>query len=390
MRSWIKGDNKMSNDNNRGILEGISTLNAWKIQELKEEVKKNNNITWFLGAGISAPFGIPLWDGLLKRMWVRLANMRLEKELSCDEKSDDKDCNSINKIYTDFLKQNDLDLCWNSKYMDTLKDALKGNNMDQFDNLNLLEFAEYINNLIKIDVGNTYKKELYDIFLKSIIKDSLYYTYNPKDNTAVNVLAEYLIKPPIKHKTVITYNYDEILEMALIQKDSNIRSELNIISNNRKKEKGINIYHVHGFLPKSKIFKDDESDSVVLTETSYEEIGNRAYSWVNNVQANAILNSVCVFLGFSGQDQNFRRILKNINVNEDIKVKYMFVTIDSYTDKSPILNKHDATKEEILFEYIQLNNYLYSQERYWEKYNIRPIWTTKDGLPDMLKDIIIS
>lgn len=375
------------------VFDSIKALNEWKIYELKNSVK-TENITCFLGAGLSVPFGIPLWDNLLKRMWVRLSDMNSTKMII--KANDLNNIDVIDNPYIQLLKQEYLKYP-SEKYIAKLENsALQGKNMEQFDNLNLLEFAEYINNMLVARQNPLIKIEFYNKFLKKLIKDSLYYTYQDNNSkTAISILVEYLTKNTTKKKSIVTYNYDDILERQLFQKDQHILNKINIISRKSDikelKEKKINIYHVHGFLPKSNKLKMYESESAVLTESSYEEIEQILYHWINTVQATAFLNSVNIFLGFSGQDHNFRRILKNIDgLNKrPLYNNFIFVSINSFIKKCRFIASADGGIES-MFEKIQFINYLYSQEIYWGKYNIYPIWTTHDQLPNMLEEILIK
>lgn len=91
------------------------------------------------------------------------------------------------------------------EYKDRLKIALEGRRMEQFDNLNLLEFAEYINNMIIEGQELPFETELKNSFIKGLTRNSLYANYNEKlyvrkEKEAVGVLARYLLSNQKKGK----------------------------------------------------------------------------------------------------------------------------------------------------------------------------------------------
>lgn len=391
------------NKNAELVLDSIKTINDWKIQKLKANIE-SKEVIWFLGAGISVPFNIPLWDNLLKRMWTRLADAELTKKLAGFEKkiTDEKflsESDEIERSYYQLINSEKFNFYMGKEYKDRLKIALEGRRMEQFDNLNLLEFAEYINNMIIEGQELPFETELKNSFIKGLTRNSLYANYNEKlyvrkEKEAVGVLARYLLSNQKKGQKVITYNYDEVLEKMLMYKNNSILGKMNIVSERSgitsAEEKVVDIYHVHGFLPKSEELKKYESKGIILAESSYDEIEKYVYNWVNTVQANAFQTSMGIFLGFSGQDHNFRRILKNIDVvDEEETYNFMFVAINSFIEKCKDLgDEKKKGSADYEFERRQLIDYMHAQEIYWKKYNIFPIWTTYKKLPEMLKEIL--
>ena len=59
----------------------IYELNRKHYDMLKKEVT-DENVTWILGAGISAPAGLPNWTTLLAKMWARLSELENEMPLN--------------------------------------------------------------------------------------------------------------------------------------------------------------------------------------------------------------------------------------------------------------------------------------------------------------------
>lgn len=244
---------------------------------------------------------------------------------------------------------------------------------------------------------------------------------------------------------VITYNYDNLLEFFLKENYSCTEGrEMKIFCEEDMDKvseyKKINIYHPHGCL---KVIEDNlepkDTEKIILTESSYYRVEQKAYRWENSVQAKAFLDTSCIFIGFSGQDYNFRRMIKNIahEDNDKSNKHFIFFCVDSFIEKligeeadkrlreqcvkekleegiragmkpdklselvcrsatevksdSEYRKKWEAQIEEIMkednfaYENVQLLYFLYAQYMYWTRYGIVPIWTTFEELPGKVK-----
>lgn len=117
--------------------------------------------------------------------------------------------------------------------------------------------------------------------------------------------------------SVITYNYDDLLEFCLDKVANASSHEVQVICDcdERKTDNSqrINIHHPHGALSIKRNRFSKESEHIILTEHSYYQMEQKAYSWQNSVQAKALMDTSCAFIGFSGDDYNFRRIIKNVD-----------------------------------------------------------------------------
>ena len=105
-------------------------------------------------------------------------------------------------------------------------------------------------------------------------------------------------------RSVITYNYDDLLERSL----DGQRQAVPVCSRSMPTPKRLPIFHVHGFIP----FPRDDGpgqSGVVFSEEEYNAAASDPYSWSNLVQLREMSSSVGLMVGLSLADRNIRRLL---------------------------------------------------------------------------------
>jgi hypothetical protein len=158
------------------------------------------------------------------------------------------------------------------------------------------------------------------------VRDALYETLDK--NFKSNLFSELVQLCIAPGKTpnldsVITYNYDDILENHL---DSiNVEIPYNSISSVgvHAKPGELPIYHVHGFLPRKG--KLGETNLITLSEDVYHQQYGDTYSWNNLVQINKFRDKVCLFIGLSLTDPNLRRLIDIANTQRGEKDTRHFI-----------------------------------------------------------------
>lgn len=107
-------------------------------------------------------------------------------------------------------------------------------------------------------------------------------------------------------RSVITYNYDELLEAAL--GDYPFQTFWKAARSTKGK---LPIYHVYGFIT---LFGKDSSKSreIVFTEEQYHLAAHNPYAWANLVQIQSMSRTVGLMIGLSLSDRNMRRLLDAI------------------------------------------------------------------------------
>jgi hypothetical protein len=104
-------------------------------------------------------------------------------------------------------------------------------------------------------------------------------------------------------QAVVTYNYDDLLEMALQQGEiQSIWKADQEVENTR-----LPIYHVHGYVPLHG--EGSTEEEIIFTEEQYYLASHNAYAWSNLVQLKCLSSSVGLMIGMSLTDRNVRRLL---------------------------------------------------------------------------------
>lgn len=191
------------------------------------------------------------------------------------------------------------------------------------------------------DVKSTIVKQfLGDAFYRELIRDFLYKKISKED---LNVFGSdyieckktkkipqsffslYVIADMILHcpniKAVVTYNYDQFLEEALDFLKNNSSEEPIIkyhiisnwefdeISNNSYDYNDVNIYHVHGFIPRYDEIQSPKNTNIILSLDEYYEDTKNVYSWQIASQIHFLSQYTCWFCGLSLDDITTQRLL---------------------------------------------------------------------------------
>jgi hypothetical protein len=110
-------------------------------------------------------------------------------------------------------------------------------------------------------------------------------------------------------RSVITYNYDNLLEMALSRK----RPYKAVYSKDGDYGDHLPVFHVHGYVPHDRGEIDRKNDAIIFTEEQYNSVASDPYSWSNIVQLREMSSSTGLMIGLSLSDRNIRRLLDALN-----------------------------------------------------------------------------
>jgi hypothetical protein len=199
--------------------------------------------------------------------------------------------------------------------------------------------------------------------------------------------------------SVITYNYDDLLEKALSSLDVSVPHKA-IYDAGMNPDKGeLPIFHVHGFLPQQGAI--GEKNTVAFGENIYHHQYNEIYSWRNIVQINKFRDNACLFVGISLTDPNLRRLLDIARLQKGSPEEFHHIFRKRY-DEDEVINRINMLSledwwknqpSEITAEPATIAKELCKIiERYEEEdalsFGVRTIWVDDfDEIPKLLKKI---
>lgn len=381
----------------------ITDYNNKHLDNLKKKIQ-DDDVSWILGAGLSVPAGLPQWDSLLMNMWILLTE--INNAGGSRKKSDafEKRYDQLRGILYSNQEYREI-------YMHKYHDALKGKNGQYLKGLNVLEAAEYLWNSIcehtssEDSIGNANMKCLKTLIREALLlgvedrkqveqilydADAQIQLKNKLEKECINVIAQILKKNG--KGDVITYNFEDLFEFCL-EKAGIEDKDIWIGCDNHRNPGGqaIRVYHPHGKIQIFSKYEPKESDGIVLTESGYYAMESKVYNWANSIQAKELVEKSCIFVGFSGTDYNFRRIIKNCQEQKGEEHHYIFIGIDPLVSRfmgdvsGDKINKLQDPK--FIFERVQMLNFCCAQTKYWANYGIVPIWTTFQEMPELLRYI---
>jgi hypothetical protein len=153
-------------------------------------------------------------------------------------------------------------------------------------------------------------------------------------------------------RSIITYNYDNLIELALKNRAEAPNFQPIYKQSHRLDASKIPIYHVHGYIPYQA--SDVRYDDIIFSEDQYNRAFQDAFFWGNVVQVNQLTSSVGLMVGMSLSDRNTRRILDSIRQQPLPHSNYILMrkpNFKSVDDRSPELAHIRHKAEEYLAKF---------------------------------------
>ena len=172
----------------------------------------------------------------------------------------------------------------------------------------------------------------------------LYKGVNPDNSELIKAICEFVEADKVE--SVVTYNYDDLVETAINQRGQ--KRAFSVVDKSRNIKDEIPIYHVHGLIPQH---QTGMAATPVLSEKDYHDIYRESFHWSNIEQLHALDRNSCFFIGLSLTDPNLRRLLDFSHAGNDNEVHhYAFLKRESlYGTEDVEKNKnHFKTIEEQL------------------------------------------
>jgi hypothetical protein len=245
------------------------------IKELKDAYNERN-LTLYLGAGVSIPSGLPSWEQLVLLLYFRT----LKADINYG-------------VYPNYLLAISEWLLKNkNEPLDIILRKIKNSGWDESTFVKLVQETLYtgFNLFGQVQIPSIIENKTLTAVIKNLCSES---------SPQINGL-----------KSIITYNYDNLLEIGL--KSTNLLNNYQIVwrKNELIEADKIPIYHVHGYIPLNE--RGSTMDEMIFSEEQYNNAFQDAYYWGNMVQMQNLCSSTGLMIGISLNDRNIRRILDSI------------------------------------------------------------------------------
>ncbi|NQU84653.1 MAG: SIR2 family protein [Mariniphaga sp.] len=285
-----------------------------EIKKICRDNFKKKNITFYLGAGVSVDNNLPSWEKLILAMYFSTIS---KQEMNGWRPYS----NYLYAIAEWYLKNS-------SEPLEIIARKIQKYFVDQ-------DHSEFIDLLHTTLYGSMIDD--YNVPYPFINGDYIRY-----ENQTLKAIAELCELPHRGINSVITYNYDNLLEIAL--KGFLHKS---IYAANQSYEEELPIFHVHGYVPLDNYTDSSHGSEIIFTEDQYHQISNNAYNWSNLIQVQKMSNSVGIMVGLSLSDRNMRRLLDAVRNSPINNRNYALLQIpDQSPPKEDVLDDiHERAKE---------------------------------------------
>ncbi|MBR5167429.1 MAG: SIR2 family protein [Salinivirgaceae bacterium] len=196
----------------------------------------------------------------------------------------------------------------------------------------------------------------------------LYKDVNLDESELIKAICEFIETDKVE--SIVTYNFDDLIETAIEQRGK--KQIFSVVAKSRNKRNEIPVYHVHGLIPQD---KSKMTATPVLSEKEYHDIYRESFHWSNIEQLHALDRNTCFFIGLSMSDPNLRRLLDVSHTSNDNEIHHY-----AFLKREPLYGNNDVKKNKTYFETI---------EQQFESVGVWVIWYEQyDDVPRMLREII--
>lgn len=258
----------------------MAFINPLHLSVLKESIARKN-LTIYLGAGVSVGCGLPSWNKLVLAMYFStISDIKIPGY---------KPFPNYLFAIAEWMLNN------TTEPLEITARKIRKYLIDESGNEN--KFLEKLYETLYAGFLDEYGNRICDYELEFIIREN-------KTLSSVAKLCKETATLNSGVKSVITYNYDDLLENALTDLPNQP-----IFGSCEIEENKLPVFHVHGFVPFKQNKESSRSAEIVFTEDQYHKVARDPYNWSNLIQIQAMTNSVGLMIGLSLSDRNMRRLL---------------------------------------------------------------------------------
>lgn len=296
------------------------------------EIYSSDGVSLFLGAGTSAGAGLPSWEDLVGALFLTVFVQQLSQNV-------EKDSATL--------------------LMEVARE-LNGNSP--------LLLARYLRRGFSESSAND------ESAFQTAVADTLYKDVEEgRTSDLLEAIAKLCmpLRTGWKIHSVVTYNFDDLLESLLEDQGSAYRSIY--YSERLANESELPIYHVHGYLPRTRSgFERLDNSIFAFSEEGYHELFRDPYHWTNIVQLNLLRERTCLFLGLSFSDPNLRRLLEIAARGSDHPRHFAFMRRTSLADLKNRSTFNSSISESTVKAFLATHHAL--QERVLAELGVQVIW----------------
>ena len=247
------------------VLDQLPNRPRFSRKSLLNQISKSfrdERLVMVLGAGVSYEFGIPTWNALLQKLMIKTIEQG------------DEGSNLLAQLFTKVFSPSPVIA---GRYL--------------YDHYKQFE-----------EDGNF----VFEDAVRKVLYENIDFT---RESLMMREIVNFCVAPGKSPNldSIITYNYDDVLETMLSKLEVNVPFKVIYDVGMNPRSGVLPIYHVHGFLPHKGKLK--EKNKITLGENIYHQEYGEIYSWSNIVQINKYRDFSCLFIGTSLTDPNLRRLL---------------------------------------------------------------------------------
>lgn len=337
--------------------EGWEVKREKNIQQVHSAFSRNQ-LSLFIGAGVSKSASLPDWQTLIKKL-----NGEVVKKISKDK--------GKWAIANRNFKDDEYEML--TEVLTHLNsDGSSISNAHFFELMLLEKQNENLSCYIRSALYDREEKRYYSEQLEWIAKLCI-----PEKNNGI--------------RSVITFNFDDLLEQNL--RSYTVKAKAIFKEDVEISPDYLPIYHVHGYLPQhDRTYDNEDGNLIVFSEKAYHTVYTDAYSWSNIIQLYTLKENVCLFIGISFTDPNMRRLL-DIASRRNNKVKHFALMERKDLENAEellgkdLMNKVNKQSASLLETF--LNDIHSFKELEFKKMGIQIIWyNNHDEIPEIIKKII--